>query len=343
MNRCLIFTIFSAAIVFTLSMLGGCTCGFDCNREGSGNTNQANFSLGFASSPPQAVKAGTLKVRAVTLTHNDGTTTRFDSFDASDTDLSASDGFEMNLRQHPGRNALTVIDQEKIATGTYSAITIDLVSTGADPATASNVQTLNDVQLPIRVESDQLVLEGFTLSSAGIDLVIDLNLIRSLSVDSSQNHYELNGQHLRLQDVANSAALTGEIDLASFTAEPACSSNPSTAESNSRLYLYEGDTLVTTNLTDFFDSSSTTTPPSDAIAPFTAVSPQANQTDVLEYDFGYLPAGRYTIAYVCDVASDDPRTFENLPIPTPNDQLYPVTLVTGSVKDCAINESASQC
>ena len=95
-------------------------------------------------------------------------------------------------------------------------------------------------------------------------------------------------------------------------------------------------------LGDVFTSNSSTTVPSDVVAPFAVASLVQNAlTANWEYVFGFLPAGDYTLAFACNTAADDPVNFDDLVVPQPEAQVYPVTLTEGAAKVCDVTASGS--
>ena len=109
-----------------------------------------------------------------------------------------------------------------------------------------------------------------------------------------------------------------------------------------RIYLYEGVSLDADNLADIFTSSSDPGVPENAIAPFAVASLVENAFNGnLEYAFGYLPAGDYTMVFACDTTTDESVNYDELVIPLPEDQIYEISLSEGENASCNINNTPS--
>jgi len=316
--------------------IGGCGCGFDCNN---GNNRDATtlLSLGFSDAAPEDLKQVIIEVDSITFRRSGAEDVVVDSFTITELDLIEADTFQIDLLQYRGRNQLLVIDDLEMGRGTYSEILIRVLDGDIN---LSYVQEADDSVVELNAPAAGLSLPGMTLSADKQQFTVEFSLAQSLRFQASSDSYLLATDGIRVEDNATAASLTGRVDNALFDEVSPCDEKEDPERGN-RIYLYQGIGLPDSQLADVFTTSSATTVPDDAQAPFTVAALLENTLiDSWEYAFGFLPAGDYTMAFACDTADDDSVDFDSLVVPLPEDQVYEVTLSEGEQGICDISDGS---
>ena len=240
--------------------------------------------------------------------------------------------FKVDLLKYPGAKQLVVIEDLELDAGTYE-VSIAILDDGVNN---SNVLEANDVRKALTVSGGVLTLPGMQLASGNQAFTVEFGLAQALQYQTATETYLLATNGIRIENNLTAATLSGLIDSTLFdTVSPCSEKNPPT--SGNRVYLYKGIDLAQ-DLADVFTSASVPTPPGNALAPFAVASLNATTR---EYAFGFLPAGDYTLAFACDTADDDAVVWNDLTIPLPVDQVYPITLSRGEKAVCNLAEGAS--
>lgn len=324
--------LFPAALLVCLILsLGACSCGFDCNRNDDTNSNgdPALLTLGFSDSLPEDLKEVVIEVASISFRRSGAAAVVVDTFTFGGVDTQT---FKVDLLKYPGVNQLVVIEDLELDAGTYE-VSIDILGGGVNN---SNVQEADDVRKALTVSGGVLTLPGMQLASGNQAFTVEFGLAQALQYQTATETYLLAPNGIRIENNLTAATLSGQIDSTLFdTVLPCSEKNPPT--SGNRVYLYKGIDLAQ-DLADVFTSASVPTPPGNALAPFAVASLNATTRT---YDFGFLPAGDYTLAFACDTANDDAVVWNDLVIPLPIDQIYPITLSRGERAVCDLDEDAS--
>ena len=316
--------------------LGGCSCGFDCNNEDSRGTT--TLSLGFSDALPEDLKQVVIEVDSITFRRTGVEDVTVDTFTIPALGLTAVDTFQVNLLQYRGRNQLVVITDLELESGTYSQLQIGVL--GGD-VNRSYVQQADDTLRELTVSGGVLTLAGPTLARGEQAYTIEFSLAQSLQEDLPGERYLMSAEGIRVENNATAASLSGRVDSNLFDSVSPCAEKTDPTEGN-RLYIYEGRPASASRLGDVYTSGSSSTVPSDVVAPFAVASLVQNAlTANWEYVFGFLPAGDYTLAFACNTAEDDSVNFDDLVIPQPEGQVYPVTLTAGATEVCDVTASGS--
>ena len=316
--------------------LGGCSCGFDCNNEDSRGTT--TLSLGFSDALPEDLKQVVIEVDSITFRRTGVEDVTVDNFTIPALGLTAVDTFQVNLLQYRGRNQLVVITDLELESGTYSQLQVRVL--GGD-VNRSYVQQADDTLRELTVSGGVLTLAGPTLARGEQAYTIEFSLAQSLQEELPDERYLMTAAGIRLENNATAASLSGRVDSSLFDAVSPCDEKTDPTEGN-RLYIYEGRPASASRLGDVFTSGSSSTVPSNVVAPFAVASLVQNSlTANWEYVFGFLPAGDYTLAFACNTAEDDSVNFDDLVIPQPEGQVYPVTLTAGATEVCDVTASGS--
>tara|TARA_R110002049_G_scaffold70521_14_gene182142 strand:- start:4431 stop:5450 length:1020 start_codon:yes stop_codon:yes gene_type:complete len=326
-----------ALLAFMLP-LGGCSCGFDCNNDDDDDTNPARLTLGFSDSLPEDLRQVVIEVDSITLSRSGVEDVVIETFTIPELDLVDADTFQVDLLEYQGVSQLIVIEDLELIPGFYSAVSIAIVTGDVNK---SYVQEDDDSLKAIAIGSSIRGLPGIELSSGDQPFTVEFGLAQALQYQASSETYLLTTNGVRIENNLTAAKLSGSVDSALFDTVSPCSEKTDPEKGN-RVYLYNELNLLEENLADVFTSQSTTTPPSNAVAPFAVASmAQDSLTGNWNYSFGYVPAGSYTIAFSCNTAADAAVEYNGLVIPLPIDQKYEITLTEGQSGTCNLAEDAS--
>ncbi|MEZ5570821.1 MAG: DUF4382 domain-containing protein [Halioglobus sp.] len=334
--RILLQLLFLSLPLIVLAQLGGCSCGFDCNNNSDGSS-PASLTLGMSDSTPEDLKQVVIEVDSITFRRSGATPVVVDRFTIPAQNLVDAETFTIDLLQYPGVRQLEVIQNRELATGNYTGVEIKVLD---GSISRSYVQLQDDSLREITVTNGVLVLPGMQLVSGTQRFVIEFGLARALQYQSGSDKYLLANTGVRVENVLTAATLSGVVDSALFDGVSPCSEKSNPLVGN-RVYLYQGIGLLPENLADVFTSTSTTTVPTNAKAPFAVASMADDIAGNWQYSFGFVPAGDYTLAFACDTQNDDAVNYDGLTIPLPVAQKYEISLSNSERAVCNLAEGAS--
>lgn len=332
-----LMTLAAAALLLSGTLfLGGCSCGFDCNNDDSRGTTV--LTLGFSDALPEDLKQVVIEVDSISFRRIGAEDVVVDSFTIPSLGLASVDTFQVDLLQYRGRNQLEVISDLELESRTYSEIRISVL--GGD-VNRSYVQLEDDTLVPLSASGGVLVVPGATFARSDQAYTVEFSLAQSLRAEASASRYLMSATGIRLENNATASSLSGRVDSSLFDSVAPCSEKDVPTQGN-RLYLYQGSPAAGSRLGDVFTSNSSTPIPADVRQPFAVASLVLNSlTANWEYVFGFLPAGDYTLAFACNTAADDSVNYNDLVVPQPSDQVYPITLEEGATLVCDVTESGS--
>lgn len=323
-------------LVSSTIFLEGCSCGFDCNNEDSKSTT--TLTLGFSDALPEDLKQVVIEVDSITFRRTAVDDVVVDRFTIPALNLVSVDTFQVDLLQYPGRSQLQVISDLALDSGTYNQVLIEVLG---DDINRSYVQLADDSYRELSVSTGVLTLAGTTFARSEQAYTVEFSLAQSLQVEGDEVRYLMSTNGIRLENNATAASLSGRVDSSLFDSISPCSEKAEPTAGN-RIYLYEGRLQSGERLGDVYRSSSSTTIPANVLQPFAVASLAYNSpTATWEYAFGFLPAGDYTMAFACNTAADDSVNFDDLVVPLPASQVYPITLSAGAAEVCDVAADAS--
>lgn len=324
-----------------LLSLGGCSCGFDCNNDDDGDNNPALLSLGLSDSLPEDLSEVVIEVDTITLRRSGVEDIVIDRFTIGALNLVDAESFQVNLLNYQGVRQLLAIENLELVPGFYNQIAITILTSSVNQ---SYVQQANDDnRKALRVTTGFLSLPGIQLASGSQTFTVEFGLAQALEYTASTDTYLMTTNGVRIENNTTAARLSGTVDSALFNSVTPCSEKPVPTTGN-RVYLYEGTGLLAENLADVFTSQSTSTIPNNAIAPFAVASMVIDDfTDNWKYSFGFIPAGRYTIAFACNTEADNAVNYDGLTVPLPIDQKYEITLSEAQNGACNLGEDGGSC
>ncbi len=335
----------AALLLFPLLTLNGCTCGFDCSDgdDDDGNTPTTSlFSLSLSDALPEELEEVVIEITSVTLRRSGADDVVISTFiDPEDPNAPRSESVDVDLLQYPGANQFKLIEGLTLDHGDYNDLVLEIVSGDLN---RSYVLESSGQQLPIEVTNGALILEGIAISEELEAYTVEFELARSLDFEVDNNVYRLGTEGVRVVEDARAVTLRGTVDEDLFDTDPLCDEKNDPLTGN-RVYLYEGNSLNTSDLADVFNASGGGEPPSSAIAPYAVTEVIRNETaGAWEYYFGFLPRGDYTVAFACDTEDDDPADYDGLAIPLPEGQVREVVLSSSNDSEqCDFKEDSSGC
>ncbi len=323
----------SACAATLLLALGGCTCGFDCSSDD--DNEPAVLSLGFSDALPEELAEVVIELDSITLRGSGVDDVEINNFTVDSLNLVDAPTVPINLLEYRGANQVLVIEALELAAGEYSSVEIALVDGDVN---SSYVLTGSGEQQPLVAAGSVLRLGGIRVPSGNSTFTVEFELARALQARAEE--YRLDTEGIRIVNNALSARLRGTVDTALFDGVAPCDAKAEPLAGN-RLYLYRGSQVDGENLADVFRAGGNA--PEGALAPYAvaAVLPPAGLDTEWRYEFGFLPPDDYTLAFSCDAADDDPLDWDDLQIPLPADQVYPVNLSSGETATCNLRDGAT--
>lgn len=319
--------------------LGGCPCGFDCDREDGGSGDASIFTLGISATSIEQIRSVVLEIRSVTLRSADAEDVLIERFTIDDLGVTDADTFQIDLMEYRGLRQLKVITDLEIASGNYTEVLLDI---GIGGVNQSFVETSDGKMFVLNVSASQLSLPEFRVSSGNETLTAEFNLALALQFISASGTYLLDETGARIVDSDVGSSITGAVDSSLFDTVSPCDAKANPLLGN-LVYLYSGKNLPADALADVYTSASSTAVGDDAIAPYSVTALVENTlTDTYEYAFGFLPSDDYTVAFSCNALDDDPVEFDGIAIPLPSGQLNEISLADDEQVECDF-EDATAC
>ncbi|MDX1678966.1 DUF4382 domain-containing protein [Arsukibacterium sp.] len=288
-------------LLVMLGALGLTACGSSEQEEAPQSTK---FSLGVSDAPVTEAAAVVVCFSGIQLVGNDQPPQSFtlgqDSSAADTNDLcrDAAGNVIPNTRgidllQLQGAASEALISNAEVAPGNYGQLRLDI-------AQGSYLQRLDGSRHPVQVPSNQLRLNGPTLSAGGtFSYTLEFDLRKALVDPVGIPGYFVKPTGLRLVDNSEIGHLEGLV-AESFLINNQCNVNPADERAAvAAVYIYEGLDLPIAELAD--NGGTNTHQPYASTAVFFN-----NDATEYQYAIGYVDAGNYTVAISCDT-TDDPE------------------------------------
>jgi len=323
--------------------LAGCGGGGGGNDLEESGPSSATVSFTMTDAPVDDADAVVITIDSVTLRRNSGGDIVLNRFTIPRLGLNNVDTFQIDLLDYRNGDQLLFIDDLVIPAGSYSQIVLDVLDENINNSYVDDDTGRNELKVP----SDGLKLGGFSTAVDGVyTFAIDFDLRRAMTYNPTPDRYILKPRGVRIVDSALAASLSGEVDSVLFdtSADTFCSGkvNP---EAGNAVYLYAGSALNPTKLGDAFDPAIDPAP-ADIIEPYAVSSVLLNDNgtpgnladDYWAYNFGFVPAGTYTLGFSCNALGDDPELYDEDTtgqiVPRPADQYVEVELISGQTGRC---------
>lgn len=330
MNRWL--AVFSMAV-----LLQGCGGG----GGGGGSAGTGSVSFNLADAPVDTADHVVITVDKVILRRDGADDVVVDRFTIPALNLTDADTFQIDLLDYRDGKRLLVIDGLTVPAGTYSQLILHVLDNDVNYSYVDN----GGVRTPIKQPSGDLKLGGFKVDADGVyayTLDFDLRFAMTYNPIPSGGRYILKPRGVRLVSETQASHLGGTVAPALFDTDPQCATKADPTVGNV-VYLYQGHALDTTKLVDVYDPDIATGVPAGAVAPFAAANVRQTLGGDWQYNFGYLPAGDYTLAFSCDAEGDQAETYDGTVIPLPADQHVEVSLTGGQDATCNLPVTGGAC
>jgi hypothetical protein len=229
-----------------------------------------------------------------------------------DNDQTGNDYQQIDLLDFPGSDSALILTNRILPTGNYKNLIIHI-----QPEQSLNFVVDNNGKSNLKQPSNKLKLGGFTIKNEAVQsFTIEFDLRQALVLRGNSNNnngYNLKPHGVSIIDNSDAVSLSGTVDLNLLNVGTCIN------DTGNFVYLYENHALDVTKLADNFDPSDTDFDDSGLsasgfIAPYASTG--INLTNG-QYQFGFLPAGDYTVAFSCSAVADDPVQFNGLTIPDP--------------------------
>lgn len=323
--------------------LGGCPCGFDCDRDDNNASDEPSiFTLGMSATAIENIERIVVEVDSITLRRADSEDVVIETFTIDQLNLVESPSFQIDLLSYRGIQQLEVLEDLEITAGSYSEVLLTIIDGDINN---SFVEDANGVMAVLNGSSSQLSLPGFRVSSGNELLTIEFNLGLALQFVSSDSGYLLGVGGARIVDNDVDSSIFGSVESSLFDTVSPCDSKTDPLLGN-LVYLYTGNNLSANVLADVYTSDSSADIDSDAVAPYSVTALVANNlTGAYEYAFGFLPEGDYTLAFSCNALNDNSVEFDGITIPLPSEQPYEISLPADEQFECDFEDpfDASAC
>ncbi|MCC2618307.1 DUF4382 domain-containing protein [Aestuariibacter halophilus] len=203
-------------------------------------------------------------------------------------------------------------NQLRLVMGDGSYATLDLDQDGvADDSDADGVAD----KVPLRVPSNELKLDGFTLAQGQVfNATVEFDLRKAMTNPVGQDGYILKPRGVRLVDNAEIGHIEGTVSEALLLNSecPVMPQDLTTAVAS--VYAYAG---TGHELTDLADNGG-----SEAVESLTSSAVLYDGATSYDFTLSYLPAGDYTLALTCDEDAD----------PEGDDDVMFLTAITATVE-----------
>jgi hypothetical protein len=250
-----------------------------------------------------------------------------------DDDQTGHDYQQIDLLDFPGTKSTQILTDQELPTGQYQNLIIHI-----KPDQDLNYVIAQNGLLPLKQPSNKLKLGRFTVENKVIQsFTIEFDLRQALVLrgnNSNNSGYNLKPHGVTIINNAGAASLSGTVDLNLFNAGSCVN------DTGNHVYIYEGFVLFKSKLADNFDPTDVDFDDSGLsasgfIAPYASTG--INLTNG-QYQFGFLPAGDYTVTFSCSAVADDPVQFDGLTIPEPSTQIVLIKLSATQVGIHDFNE-----
>ncbi len=202
----------------------------------------------------------------------------------------------INLLALQGQNSLQLFKDEAVLTGNYNWIMLEVTAVN-DGVLDSYVKlkdgTVHELDMPSGSEIGLKIKGGLRIiANTPTDMTVDFDLRKSI-VDNGIGTFRL-APVLNLVNDKLSGSIKGTIKLKTLTDKKDCSdTDPATGNA---VYLFEGFDVKPDDV-DGIDPE-----------PVASAMVKMNKKGKFEYEFGFVPFGKYTVAFTCQTDLDDPAT-----------------------------------
>jgi hypothetical protein len=312
-----------------------------CGGGGGSDSGTGKVSFALADAPVDTADHVVITVDKVLLRRDGAADIAIDRFTIPSLNLTDADTFQIDLLDYRHGNRALIVNNLVVPAGSYSQLVLHVLD---DNVNYSYVE-VNGARTPIKLPSGDLKLGGFSVDTNGVyTYTLDFDLRKAMTYNPGPDRYILKPRGVRIVSDALAASLSGQVDSALFDPNtiPACAGKVDPTVGNVA-YLYQGQALDPLKLADVYDPDLATGVPTGGINPYEATNVYQAQDGSWHYQFGFVPAGNYTLAFSCNAAGDYADTYDGISIPLPSDQLVQISLTAGQQKTCNLPASGGNC
>lgn len=202
----------------------------------------------------------------------------------------------IDLLTLPGASSLALVTGASVPAGNYGQMRLNIVN-------GSYIQLTDGSKYPLEVPSNQLRLNGVTLSAGGtFSYTLEFDLRKAMVLSNPQK-YLLKPTGLRLVNTSEIGHLEGVVSEAWLLAN-GCSVAPAdTNQPVAAVYLYSGSDLALNSLADYGGS--------ETVLPYASAPVLFDGASGYSYEVGFIDAGNYTAALTCQL-NDEPEQNDDL-------------------------------
>lgn len=282
--------------ICTMTLLTACGGGGGSQAAAPiGNTppQDATLNLAITDAPVDSAQSVIVEFSGVSIKPNDGDELTFQFESAKSIDLLALQG----------SNAAPLLENQTVAPGNYEWIRL---AVNAENGIRDSYMITSDgseleLRIPSGSETGLKLVSGFTMAEGGTaDFTIDFDIRKSITNPPGQAGTAILKPALRLVNNLEVGTITGTISaeiIANACGQPDVFAGA--------VYLYSGENIRATDLGHMDENETLVEPFTTALTRF---GDDGNGNTTYRYEFGFLPAGTYSIAYTC--SDDDPQADE---------------------------------
>jgi len=201
----------------------------------------------------------------------------------------------INLLALQGQDSFQMLSNAILPAGQYDWIRLNVnaINDGVlDSYIKLDDNSIHELDIPSDSEAGLKIIGGLeVIANTPTNMTIDFDLRKSI-VMTGEELYKLKPV-LKLVDDSAVSSISGTVQVSALI-DSACPDNdPSTGNA---VYLYSGLNTTADDVDDI-----------DPEPVASALLKLNNLTGIYEYDFGFVPLGKYTAAYTCQANLDDPE------------------------------------
>ena len=209
--------------------------------------------------------------------------------------LSFKSPMDINLLDLQGQNSYRMLTDATLPAGKYDWIRLNVMAVNdgiLDSYIKLKDSSVHELDIPGGSESGLQIIGGLEIiANTPTSMTIDFDLRKSI-IATGSGLYMLKPV-LTLVDNTAVSSIIGTVEVSALTDSDCPDADPSTGNA---VYLYDGLNATPDDV--------------DNIEPepiASAIPTLNNLTGIYEYDFGFVPLGKYTAAYTCQADLDNPE------------------------------------
>jgi len=298
--------ILSAVALATLAACGG--------SDSNNDTGTATFNLGISDAPIDNAESVVVCFNAVEIVGGSNGSQVYevgtDVEVPAENDLCQDDEgnpiantIGIDLLQFTGSDQVDFLQQAEIEAGDYGQLRLEM-GEGSYASVDSNDDG-NVTQVPIRVPSNELKLDGFTADAGStLNFTVEFDLRHAMTNPVGQAGFILKPRGVRLVDNSSIGHIDGSVSEELLLLEESCDVAPEELTTPvAYVYLYQG---LEHELAELADNGG-----SEGQLPYTSTAVYFDGVDSYDFEIGFVSSGDYIAALTCD-GNDDPETDDDI-------------------------------